>query len=233
MEEREKEMIGASENQPTAEAIQAHQRGKDDLERARMLLEQSKLTPNKARRLVQDYAALGDVHSLALRFNMHKNDVERFLRSLDINSIEDAKRIMRSGSSVTLFNTEFDDYIEASKAEAALTKERSEQLEEHAETFSKDPVVKSAEAADEQLRELRGEMEERSKSEQKRLALQRVEQAMKEAEGFRIPQAREGEFKRLVIMSIESARRQFGGTKKQIRAEARRLLPGVDVDMLR
>ena len=221
------QLIGKTEHIITEHEMEAWQKGKGDAAAGKILKVSEKLSVKQAIDLVRMYAALGDVHFLAQRFDTNVNEINKVLGAFGVSSIEDAKRLTTTGVIAEL--------------DAASTQQRDQdQLDQKAkevETQAKvDAQVEAKveltqEEKDLRLRERQDEAQTKNKRDQIRQLI--AEGIDVEVEGMRIPVGLIGEFKSMIPHGVSALQRRFGGSGPEIKSEIRRLAPHIDLDMLR
>lgn len=210
--------------------IDAWHRGKHDALRNK-LLTQTTLSPDRAVALVKMFAQLGDLHYVAMKFDMDANSVREVLRAFDINSIEDAKTMVREGVIAELDNS---DAVarEADEAQRAIDHaEAARRLEE--QQAAQEAPEQTTEEIDAALAARRSEAQRKNKEDRLRQLLSEGLDPKTNTRKFRIPVSRVGEFKRMIPHGVYQLQRSFGGSAADIVSEIKRLAPEYDVDMLR
>lgn len=229
--EDKKRLIGEEVPEITQGAIDAWNRGKGDAEASKRLEEQRAVDNKKAVKIVKMYAELGDIHYCSTKFDLSPAEVRKVLAAFSINSIEDAKEIVRNG-----IIAELDDAVAANREEQAANAttdqaEAQQRLDEHQATL--EPEAKTTEEIDTTLAKRRDEAQRKNKEDHLRLLLSEGIDPKTGTSGFRVPLARISQFKRAIPAGVSHLQREFGGTSADIVGEVKRLAPEYDVAMLR
>lgn len=211
--------------------IDAWNRGKDDAARNKLLRATQKLSPQRAVALVRMFAVLGDIHYLSTRFDISPDEARRILVVFGINSIEDAKAAVRNG-----IIAEYDDAVAQNRETRAL-----EQAADHAAAEDRLAKLDNAKVVEEKtveekdidLAKRRDEAQRKNKEDQLRQLIAEGIDPDTGLSDFRIPLNRISEFKVLMPHGVSQLQRRFGGSAKDIVNEIKRLVPDVDINMLR
>lgn len=224
-----KRLIGEDARPISQGEIDAWNRGRKDAQRNERL--KSKVSADLAIRVVRAFAQSGKVQDVSLRLDIPVDAVRRVLNAFEISSIEDARESISSGV--------------IGELDAAVAKQQDE---DGAQTLV-DYEAASQRLADQQaalageertVEEMDKNMAERRDEAQRRNKADRLRQMI--ADGidvktgkttFRIPLSQVKAFKAMIPRGVETMRRQFGGTAKDIVSEVKRLVPDFDTDMLR
>lgn len=226
-----KRLIGETEHAITQGEKDAWERGKNDAASSVRLKALTALTPEKAISFVKMYADLGDLHYLTVRFDISMEDAQRTLAAFDINSIEDARRIVKDG-----IIAEHDEAV-AETREAQIVQnvvdhaEAQERLEEQQKALNAAP--KTPEEVDATLLARQDEAQLKNKQDQIRQLIAEGIDPNTRTSNFRIPLQRIADFKRMIPHGVSHLQRQFGGSAKCIVDEVKRLSPSTHIDMLR
>lgn len=212
-------------------AIDAWARGKGDALRNKLLAASRKLSPKRAVSLVKMFAQLGDVHYLAMRFDVPADEVRRVLAAFDVRSIEDAKTIVRSGVIAELDDAEAQSQQGRESQETVDHAEASKRLEEQQRVLEAEATVERE--SDESLTVRRDEAQRKNKEDRLRQLIAEGLDPATNTRKFRIPLARTRDFKKSVTHGVSHLQRQFGGSAADIVSEIKRLAPEIDTDMLR
>ena len=211
--------------------IDAWQRGKDDALKDKLLAASRKLTPERAVSLVKMFAQLGDIHYLSTRFDVTADEARKVLAAFDIQSIEDARAVVRSGVIAELDQAKTENQ-EAREVERVAEHAQAEQrLEEQKKELEQ--VEKTPEEIDATLAERRDEAQRMNKEDRLRQLIAEGLDPATNTRTFRIPMGRVREFKQMIPAGVYQLQRLFGGSKADIVDEIKRLAPEYDVDMLR
>lgn len=233
MDERERKMLGVDDNQPTQKAIEAHQRGAGDLERARKLAEQRRIKPDRVVALVKEYAELGDAFHSASKYDITVPELRSLFDELGINSVTDARKALANGLLAGMM-----DAIEEERADAQVQiKEedvRRQSTLDALEAKKDSAAVEKAQVEAARFSELQEEVARKNKDDAMRFAKMQAAQLAKEQEKgrFTVPVSLVPQFKKTVLFGVAAAQRQFGGTRAEILAEVKRLMPQIDVDLI-
>jgi hypothetical protein len=211
--------------------IKAWKRDKGQAQRNAKLKAVDGVSPEKAMKIVKLFADTGDAHFISMRVNLEVAVIKRVLANFQINSIEDAIKLVKSG-----VIGEFD---KASKAERmsddVAAREQhaddSDKLKQH--DAAKVKPKKTQEEKDLELQALRDEAQRKNKKDQLRSLIAEGLNQSKKPSSFRIDIADVTAFKAMIPHGVGQLQRRFGGSKKDIVAEVKRLSPTTDVDMLR
>lgn len=211
--------------------IDAWNRGKDDAARNKLLKASQKLTPLRAVALVRMFAELGDLHYLTTRFDVSFDEARRILAAFGVESIEDAKAAVRNG-----IIAELDDAAAENREVAAAqnvidhaaAQERLDKL-----NLAKEVEPKSTEETDLALAKRREEARRMNKEDQLRQLIAEGIDPETGTSDFRVRLKDVTSFKQMVHLGVSQLQRQFGGTTKDIVNEVKRLVPSMDIDMLR
>lgn len=211
--------------------IEAWKRGKGDALRNQLLAASQALSPKRAIALVRMYCDIPDVHFLSTRFSVSVDEVRRVLSAFQINSVEDARKIVSSGIIAELDGAA----EEARRDDEAQGRvdhaEAQERLEE--QEAAQAPEEVSQEEADQRLAQARQDAQRKNKEDRLRQLIADGLDPKTGKSSFRVPMGRVSEFRRMIPHGVFQLQRAFGGTQADIVSEIRRLAPEYDVDMLR
>ncbi len=229
----EKKLSGEEDHVITEYEKAAWERGKKDKDRQVALKRHQAFTVDQTVKIVRLFAELGDVHFIATKFDSSVAEINEVLNKFSIHSIEDAIKLVNRGI-IGEYETAQREAIEEARTEAQIEHEEvSERLVEHVEELGIDSEPLSEEEKDEQLSALREEAQRKNKQDQLR---QMIKDGINPDTGrsdFRVPIQHITEFKQLIYHGVATVQRRFGGTAKDIKSEVQRLIPDMDVDMLR
>jgi len=211
--------------------IDAWNRGKGDALRDKLLAASNQLSTKRAVSLVKAYAELGDIHFLSMKFDIPTDEVRRVLKAFDISSIEDARKIVKSGIIAELDEAQAVNEEQAAAQVVVDQAEASERLEEYEQTLQE--PLKSTEEIDQALAQHRTEAQRKNKEDQLRQLIAEGLDPTTEKRAFRVPLQRVREFRQMVPHGVFQLQRSFGGSQADIVHEIKRLAPEYDVDMLR
>lgn len=204
-------------------------RGKDDAKRNKLLQAARTLPLPKAIALVKLYATMGDIHYVTTKFDITVDEAQRVLRAFDINSIEDARQIIRSG---IIAEYEAEQAVEAD-AEEIQRREDHVAAQQRLDERTVEEETPDPEEVDAKLHQRREEAQAKNKRDQLRAILSEGLSADENTSSFRIPLGLVKEFKQLIPHGVSQLQRRFGGSPKDIIKEIKRLAPHVDTTMLR
>ena len=210
--------------------IDAWHRGKHDALRNK-LLTQTTLSPDRAVALVKLFAQLGDLHYVAMKFDMDAENVRQVLKAFDIHSIEDAKTMVREGVIAELDDSDAT-ARQTDEAQRAVDHAEAERRLEEQQAAQVEPE-KPVEEIDAALAARRADAQRKNKEDRLRQLLADGLDPETNTRKFRIPVSRVGEFKRMIPHGVYQLQRSFGGSAADIVSEIKRLAPEYDVDMLR
>ena len=211
--------------------IDAWNRGKGDGARNKLLAVSRKLSVTQAIALVRIYAELGDVHYLSTRFDISVSEANKVLAAFSIQSIEDAKAVVRTGIiaeyDVAAAESLEDEIVQREVEHNAAAERLAEQER------ANEPVEMTEEEQDLALAKRRDDAQEKNKKDKLRQLIAEGIDTDTKVSSFRVPLGRIGEFKTLIPHGVSQLQRRFGGKAKDIVNEIKRLAPDIDVDMLR
>lgn len=209
----------------------AWQRGKLDAIKNLKLNGLNGVNVDKAIQIVKLYAETGDEQFIRQKVGLSISDIRKVLTGFKINSIEDAKAIVKKGLIADLDAAKSEDQqkaiTERNVDEAAMSKN----LKEHDKSFG--PKAKRSDREqDELLRDRREEAFRKNKADKVRALI---------AEGIQPPSKNQFQirvsdvavFRSMIPHGVSSLQRRFGGSAKDIVSEIKRLSPATDIDMLR
>ncbi len=227
----EKRIRGEEEHVITQAEKDAWNRGKGDDLRDKLLQAGLKLTPDRAVALVKLFADSGDIHYIALKFDITVDQVKRVLQGFNINSIEDARAIIREGVIAEFDAATEEERVEnelANRVEHDAAQVRLEELQK-----SLEPEIKSTEEIDATLSERRDEAQRLNKRDQIRALISEGIDPRTGQSDFRVSLADVSSFKSMIPYGVSHLQRRFGGSKADIVKEIERLAPQFNVDLLR
>ena len=228
----EKRLRGEEEHTISQGEIDAWKRGDQDGLRDRLLRAQTKLSPEKAIAFIKLYAQFGDVHALSVRMNIPVDELNRVLKSFSVNSIEDARALVRDGIIADYDRASEEQAITDEAEHRAQHEEAQERLTEIQERAAQENE-KTADEIDAILAERREEAQVQNKRDQIRSLVAEGIDPDTGRSDFRIPLQQVGEFKQLIPYGVGQLQRRFGGSKADIVKEVKRLAPSINTDMLR
>ena len=211
--------------------IDAWARGKGDALRNKLLAASRKLSTKRAISLVKMFAQLGDIHYLAMRFDVSKDEIRKVLAAFEIRSIEDAKTVVRSGIIAELDDAEAENKEESAVQSVEDHAEAAKRLEEQQETLEAEATI--AQETDEELAARRDVAQRKNKEDRLRQLISEGLDTATNKRKFKIPLSRVREFRKGVYNGVSHLQREFGGSAADIVSEIERLAPEVDLDMLR
>lgn len=211
--------------------IDAWNRGKKDAVRDKLLAASRALTPKRAVSLVKMFAKLGDVHYVAMKFDITPAEVRKVLDAFDISSIEDAKDIVRSGIIAELDDAEAESGQQREAQQVIDHAAAQKRLEEQQAALEQ--PTKTTEEIDAVLAKRRDEAQRMNKEDRLRQLIAEGLDPATNTRKFRIPLGKTRQFKQMIPAGVFHLQRQFGGSKADIVSEIKRLAPEYDVDMLR
>ncbi len=208
----------------------AWQRGKKDASKNVKLAEINGVTPEKAVKVVRLYAEAMNEQFIMQKTGLTAENVRKVLASFDITSVEHARVVVKRGIIAKL------DEAKAVAQEEATTKQKdveagqAEKLKGHKKSFGEKAKL-TEEEQDLKLRDRRDEAQEKNKIDKLR---DLIAKGLKTSHtGFQIRLADTTVFRSMIPHGVSTLQRRFGGSKKDIVAEIRRLSPETDTDMLR
>ena len=227
----EKKLRGEAEHKITPGEIEAWKRGGMEVLRDRLHRSQINISPDRAVVLIKLYAQFGDVHALALRLDVTVNQVRQVLSSFGIQSIEDAKTLIREGIIAELDKAQEEQSV---LDQAAYREERQDAVKRHEEEEARlKPEQKSPEELDQSLSERQQVAQIKNKRDQIRALVAEGIDPKTGQSDFKVALRDISEFKGLIPFGVSQIQRRFGGTKADIVREIKRLAPNIDTDMLR
>ncbi len=208
----------------------AWQRGKNDALKNVKLTEINGVTPEKAIKVIRLYAEAMNEQFIMQKTGLSSESVRKVLAKFSVTSVEHARTIVQRGiiSDIDEANRSIQqDAVTQQKTNEA---EKTERLKDHKKEFGEKPKLTEHEQ-DLRLRDRREEAQEKNKAEKLK---EMIAQGVKTSHtGFQIRLADIASFRSMIPYGVSSLQRRFGGSKKDIVAEIRRLSPGTDTDMLR
>jgi hypothetical protein len=210
----------------------AWKRGKKDAAKNFKLSEIRGVTPDKAIKVVRLFAEGMTEQYIMQKTELTADSVKKVLTRFSIGSIEDARRVVQRGIISELDEAKLQAQ-ESSTAEQRITEaEQAGRLKDHKKEFGDKPEISDQEK-DLKLHARRDEAQEKNKIDKlKAMIAQGVETSYSKS-GFQIRLVDTAAFKSMIPYGVSSLQRRFGGSKKDIVAEIRRISPETDTDMLR
>lgn len=210
--------IGKSDGKITQAEIDNHKRTAKSGQHSYRQVDE---TQHQLKKLVQNFAQFGELYRAAMAIGMNPQVARGHLARLGVYTIEDARNMINNGVLSEVARDNLEAMQEAKLASDALREEQEARLQEHEEKISslKDDTKKiSREDAD--RRNLSDKIRNEIHSDNARSS-------------FRVPDGQEQHFKTLVMTSASKAQKTLGCTRDELISEVKRLLPSIDVDMLR
>jgi len=208
----------------------AWKRGQKDSAKNSKLAEIRGVTPDKAIKVVRLFADGMSEQHIMQKTELTADNVKKVLAKFSINSIEDARRVVKRGIIAELDDAKLQAQEDATSQQRVVEAEQSSRLADHKKDFGEKPKL-SNEEKDIKLRDRRDEAQEKNKLDKLRSL---IDQGIKTIHtGFQIRLVDTAAFKSMIPHGVSALQRRFGGSKKDIVAEIRRLSPGTDTDMLR
>lgn len=209
----------------------AWKRGKNDAAKNSKLSDINGIDANKAIQVVRMFAEGGGEQFIRQKLGLSISDIRKALAGFNINSIEDARAVVKRGLIAELDAAKRSDQQIAASEQKAVEAERATKLEKHDKTFG--PMEKMTdEEKDAILQERREEAFRKNKADKiKSLIAEGIKK--QDPNGFQIRLSDVAAFKSMIPYGVGQLQRRFGGSKKDIVAEIRRLSPSTDVDLLR
>ena len=211
--------------------IDAWARGKGDALRNKLLAASRKLSTKRAISLVKMFAQLGDIHYLAMRFDVSADEIRKILGAFEIRSIEDAKTVVRSGIIAELDDAEAENQEERATQSVEDHTEAAKRLEEQQAALEAETAT--TQETDEALAARRDDAQRKNKEDRLRQLISEGLDSATNKRKFKIPLSRVREFRKGVYNGVSHLQREFGGSAADIVSEIERLAPEVDLDMLR
>jgi len=223
----EKRLRGESTHNITEGEKAAWQRSKGDAQRNDKL-KNLELPIGSVLKIVELYAEQGDINAIALRLDLAVVDVNKTLIAFNIQSIEDARKLIRSGVVGDAMREAQQDIQDQNLEAQQDTQDAQDAHEKHQSRFDQSNQNEPAESVSERQKRA----EQLNKQDRIREILS---QGLKprDPNAWRVPLDRINEFKSQLIHGVGYLQRQFGGSKKDIVNEIRRLSPETDTDTLR
>lgn len=208
----------------------AWKRGSKDSAKNSKLAEINGVTPDKAIKVVRLYAEGMNEQFIMQKTGLTAENVKKVLARFNISSIEHARVIVQRGLIAELDQAKVAAQEESTTQQRATEVEQSAKLQDHKKEFGDKPKLTEQEQ-DLKLRDRRDEAQEKNKLDKLRdLIAKGLETSHT---GFQIRLADTAAFRSMIPYGVSSLQRRFGGSKKDIVAEIRRLSPETDTDMLR
>ena len=209
----------------------AWQRSKNDALKNLKLVNLDGLSPEKAIQIVKLYADSGNEQFVRQKLSVPVADIRRVLTKFNIKSIEDAKSIVKTGIIAQLDEAEQAEKLEADQNQIKQTEADKEKLKAHEQQFS-NPQRLTAEEKDKKLKVAQEEAFRKNKADKIRNLIAQGIEADSES-NFRIELSDITAFKSMIPYGVSQLQRRFGGSKKDIVNEIKRLSPNTDTSMLR
>lgn len=208
----------------------AWKRGSKDAAKNSKLSEINGVTPDKAIKVVRLYAEGMNEQFIMQKTGLTAENVKKVLAKFNINSIEHARVIVQRGLIAELDQAKVAAQEEATTQQRATEAGQSAKLQDHKKEFGDKPKLTEQEQ-DTRLRDRRNEVQEKNKLDKLRGLIAKGLETSNT--GFQIRLADTAAFRSMIPYGVSSLQRRFGGSKKDIVAEIRRLSPETDTDMLR
>ena len=230
MESRDKhELNGEKEHKISQHEIDAWNRGKLDAFK-NDLLKETNVSADLASKILKNYAVNGDAHFASTKADVPVNLVRKVLSKFKVESIEQAKELVKSGVIAEYEEAQKQATLEDSlehRAQEAARQEAMDALEREKQRPSK-----TQEERDIELQNRRDEAQFKNKKDKIRAL---IEEGIADSnyDVFRIDVSDVGEFKSLVQYGVSALQRRFGGSKQDIVREVKRLAPHIDPTMMR
>jgi hypothetical protein len=208
----------------------AWQRSKNDALKNLKLANLDGLSPEKAIQIVKLYADSGNEQFIRQKLSIPISDIRKVLTKFNIKSIEDAKSIVKTGIIAQLDEAVQADKIEADQNQVKQTEADKEKLKAHEQKFASPQTT--AEEKDKKLKVAQEEAFRKNKADKIRNLIAQGIEADSES-NFRIELADITAFKSMIPYGVSQLQRRFGGSKKDIVNEIKRLSPSTDISMLR
>lgn len=209
----------------------AWKRGKSDAAKSIKLNEINGINVNKAIQTVRLFADGGNEQFIRQKVGLSVSDIRKVLANFNINSIEDARAIVKSGLIAELDLAKSADQQTAASEQKDTEAKRATNLNEHNAKFGT-PKAKTDAEKDAILKERREEAFRKNKADKiKSLILEGIKP--QDPNSFHIRLSDVAIFKSMIPHGVSQLQRRFGGSKKDIVAEIKRLSPSTDIDLLR
>lgn len=208
----------------------AWQRSKNDALKNLKLANLDGLSPEKAIQIVKLYADSGNEQFIRQKLSIPIADIRKVLTKFNIKSIEDAKSIVKTGIIAQLDEAEQADKIEADQNQVKQTEADKEKLKVHEQKFASPQTT--AEEKDKKLKIAQEEAFRKNKADKIRSLIAQGIETDSES-NFRIELSDITAFKSMIPYGVSQLQRRFGGSKKDIVNEIKRLSPSTDISMLR
>lgn len=208
----------------------AWQRSKNDALKNLKLANLDGLSPEKAIQIVKLYADSGNEQFIRQKLSIPIADIRKVLTKFNIKSIEDAKSIVKTGIIAQLDEAEQADKIEADQNQVKQTEADKEKLKVHEQKFASPQTT--AEEKDKKLKVAQEEAFRKNKADKIRSLIAQGIETDSES-NFRIELSDITAFKSMIPYGVSQLQRRFGGSKKDIVNEIKRLSPSTDISMLR
>jgi hypothetical protein len=228
----DKKRLNAEENHKISQGEKdGWKRGKQDAVKNLKLNGINGINPDKAIEVVRMFAEGGNEQFIRQKLGLSISDIRKALAGFNVNSIEDARTIVKKGLIAELDAAKREDQQTAASEQKVVDAKRASNLDEHKEKFS-GPKPKTDDEKDQLLMERRNDAFRKNKADKIR---ELISQGIKpvDPDAFQIRISDIAAFKSMIPYGIGQLQRRFGGSKKDIVAEIRRLSPSTDVDLLR
>jgi len=211
--------------------IDAWNRGKNDAKKNQTLKEENAVSTDKAVNIVKMFAQSGDANFVSMKLQVAIADVRKVLNRFNIKSIEDARNLVSRGIIADLDAAKEDDRVEAETNAKANVAQQEERFKEHNQSLEKTKLTQ--EAKDLKLKAAQEEATRKNKTDRIKDIIAKGLESARKPGSFTIDVANIAQFRSMIPHGISQLQRRFGGSKKDILAEVRRLSPETDVAMLR
>ena len=211
--------------------IEAWKRDKGQAGRNAKLKKLDGITTDQAIKVVKTFAQLGDYHHTSVRLGLEAGKVKAVLAHFKISSIEDAKRLITSGIIGELDRASANERDTDAAQAKQDHQDASARLAEHDAARTK--PKKTQLEKDVELRELREDAQRKNKRDQIKSLIAQGLNESKNTSKFRIDLKDVAKFVAMIPHGLFFLQRQFGGSKKDIVSEIKRLSPTTDINVLR
>jgi len=206
-------------------------RGKNDALKNLKLANLDGISTEKAVQVIRLYADSGNEQFVRQKVSMSIADIRKILTKFNIKSIEDAKSIVKSGVIAQLDAAQEADKLQADQQQNMKATDGADKLKAHNEQFNNQSKLSNDEK-DQKLKAAQEEAFRKNKADKVRSLIAEGIQSPNDS-GFRIPLSDISVFKSMIPYGVGQLQRRFGGSKKDIVSEIKRLSPSTNVDMLR
>jgi molecular chaperone DnaK (HSP70) len=177
------------------------------------------------------YAKMGDLHYLTTKFDVSMSEAHRILAAFKIANMEEARAVVRNGIIAELDDAQQEERLTDEANRVSDRQEAEDRLQAHEEKIA--PETKTVAEIDAALNVRREEAQRQNKADKLRQLIAEGIDPETNTSGFRIPLRDVSKFKRMVVHGVSHLKRHFGGTEADIVEEIKRLVPEMDIDMLR